>query len=82
MLTRDEYLVAKRAIENPDHIRALMRNVSSQLGPLFAYNPFQHPQHAAVAVVCEAKYILADLLKDFEEIDQYEADKKEELTNG
>lgn len=81
-MTRDEYKRALAAIEDTDHVRSLMRNLSVQLAPLFGYSTFKHPPEAAIQVVCEAKYALAEILSDFEELDRYEEEQKEEIENG
>ena len=81
-MTKSEYLQAKRNLEDPRYVRQLMRVLNGQLISLFAYNAFQHSEHAAVQTVAESKFILADLLKDFEEMDQYEAKQKEDIENG
>lgn len=77
-MTEVEYRTALENVNNPEWVRATMRTLSEQLAPLFHYNAFQHPEHAAVAVLSEAKIILGELFGEFDAMDMYEKMKEEE----
>lgn len=68
----DMYKEALEHLSNPIWVRGFLRGLESKLMPILAYNPVEHPPHAAVFAAGAVQAKLDGLLTELDFIDEYE----------
>ena len=69
---RSEYETAKRNLSDPTFVRAMLVELRSATIGLNAYNPVEHPPHAAVAWLVEARERMGGVFEDLAIMEKYE----------
>lgn len=69
---RGEYEASKANLSDPGFVRETLVGLRSATIGLNTYNPFEHPPHAAVALLIEAREKLGGVFEDLAVMETYE----------
>lgn len=69
---RAEYEAATAKLSDPKFVRKLLEELRKTTIGLTGYNAFQHPVHAAVEALTEARISMSKVFTELDVIEQYE----------
>jgi len=69
---RKDYESAKANLSDPEFVRSVLVELRSATIGLNAYNPIEHPPHAAVAFLVEARERMGGVFEDLAIMEKYE----------